>query len=158
MRSCLLGFILVAGAATSAYAQSADPPLPPNYARAPEIHDGMAPGMKATELSPKVRIFRLVFSKGDDVTAGLAEFATALHKEFGVQLISTGGTAKFLRDAGLPVTDVADVTQIAYYPDGDANVARRGRVRQLTDAAGLVRRPMITTSSARRERRWIRTA
>ena len=39
----------------------------------------MAPGMKATELSPKVRIFRLVFSKGDDVAAGLAEFAKKNH-------------------------------------------------------------------------------
>ena len=39
---------------------------------------------------------------------GLADFATALHREFGVELISTGGTAKFLRDLGLPVTDVAD--------------------------------------------------
>ena len=28
---------------------------------------------------------------------GLAEFAKALHGEFGIQLISTGGTAKVLR-------------------------------------------------------------
>ena len=77
MRSCLLAFILVAAAATSVRAQ--DAPLPPNYATSPELHDGMAPGMKATELSPKVRIFRLVFAKGDDVAAGLAEFAKKNH-------------------------------------------------------------------------------
>lgn len=77
MRSRLLGFILVTAAATCAHAQ--DTPLPPNYATSPELHDGMAPGLKATELSPKVRIFRLVFSKGDDVAAGLAEFAKKNH-------------------------------------------------------------------------------
>src|SRR5205809_7047188 len=49
---------------------------------------------------------------------GLADFATALHREFGVELISTGGTAKFLRDLGLPVTDVADVTGFPEMMDG----------------------------------------
>ncbi len=77
MRSCLFAFLLTAAAVTSARAQ--DVPLPPNYATSPELHDGMAPGLKATELSPKVRIFRLVFSKGDDVAAGLAEFAKKNH-------------------------------------------------------------------------------
>ena len=41
---------------------------------------------------------------------GIVEFARALHDEFGVTLLSTGGTAKALRDAGLPVTDVSDIT------------------------------------------------
>jgi phosphoribosylaminoimidazolecarboxamide formyltransferase/IMP cyclohydrolase len=41
--------------------------------------------------------------------SGLLEFAQGLH-EFGVELLSTGGTAKALRDAGLPVLDVADYT------------------------------------------------
>jgi predicted DNA-binding protein with PD1-like motif len=36
---------------------------------------GMAPGLVATELSPNVRYFRLVFARGDDVMQGLAEFA-----------------------------------------------------------------------------------
>src|ERR1051325_8360055 len=49
---------------------------------------------------------------------GLAEFATALHREFGITLISTGGTAKFLRDLGLPVTDVSDVTGFPEMMDG----------------------------------------
>jgi phosphoribosylaminoimidazolecarboxamide formyltransferase/IMP cyclohydrolase len=49
---------------------------------------------------------------------GLAEFAAALHREFGVELVSTGGTAKFLRDAGLPVTDVAEVTGFPEMMDG----------------------------------------
>ncbi|HEX4155046.1 MAG TPA: bifunctional phosphoribosylaminoimidazolecarboxamide formyltransferase/IMP cyclohydrolase [Acidobacteriaceae bacterium] len=40
---------------------------------------------------------------------GLVEFAKTL-SELGVELISTGGTAKALRDAGLPVRDVAELT------------------------------------------------
>ena len=41
--------------------------------------------------------------------AGLADFGRRLHA-LGVQMLSTGGTARTLRDAGLPVTDVAEVT------------------------------------------------
>ena len=41
--------------------------------------------------------------------AGLAAFGARLHA-LGVDLLSTGGTARALRDAGLPVTDVAEVT------------------------------------------------
>jgi phosphoribosylaminoimidazolecarboxamide formyltransferase/IMP cyclohydrolase len=40
---------------------------------------------------------------------GLVEFASGLH-EMGVELLSTGGTAKALRDAGLPVIDVSTYT------------------------------------------------
>ena len=40
---------------------------------------------------------------------GLAEFATFLYAN-GVELVSTGGTLKFLENAGLPVTAVSDVT------------------------------------------------
>ena len=50
---------------------------------------------------------------------GLLEFATALHNEFGIELISTGGTARFLREtASLPVTDVSDVTGFPEMMDG----------------------------------------
>ncbi|HCX79511.1 MAG TPA: bifunctional phosphoribosylaminoimidazolecarboxamide formyltransferase/inosine monophosphate cyclohydrolase, partial [Firmicutes bacterium] len=41
--------------------------------------------------------------------SGLADFARALDK-MGVQLISTGGTARCLAEAGLAVTAVQDVT------------------------------------------------
>lgn len=40
---------------------------------------------------------------------GLKEFATFLHEQ-GVELVSTGGTMKFLQEAGLPVTAVDSVT------------------------------------------------
>ena len=48
---------------------------------------------------------------------GLVEFARAL-AERNVTLISTGGTAKTLRDAGLPVAEVVDVTGFPEIMDG----------------------------------------
>ena len=41
---------------------------------------------------------------------GLVPLAEALHHQHGFQLLSSGGTAKVLQDAGLPVTKVADYT------------------------------------------------
>ncbi|TFZ01060.1 bifunctional phosphoribosylaminoimidazolecarboxamide formyltransferase/IMP cyclohydrolase [Ramlibacter rhizophilus] len=49
--------------------------------------------------------------------SGVLEFAQALHG-LGVKLISTGGTAGLLRDAGLPVTEVADLTGFPEMLDG----------------------------------------
>jgi phosphoribosylaminoimidazolecarboxamide formyltransferase/IMP cyclohydrolase len=48
---------------------------------------------------------------------GLAEFARGLAKH-GVALISTGGTAKALRDAGLKVADVSQITGFPEMMDG----------------------------------------
>ncbi len=48
---------------------------------------------------------------------GLVDLATALDAK-GVELLSTGGTAKALRDAGLPVIDVAEVTGFPEMMDG----------------------------------------
>jgi len=48
---------------------------------------------------------------------GLLEFARAL-RERGVVLLSTGGTAAMLRDGGLAVTDVAEVTGFPEIMDG----------------------------------------
>jgi len=67
-------------------------------------------------MSDLVAIRRALISVSDKT--GLQEFATALHNEFGVELISTGGTAKFLREAGLPVVDIADVTGFPEMMDG----------------------------------------
>ena len=53
---------------------------------------------------------------GSDQT-GVLEFARALHA-LGVRLLSTGGTAKLLADAGLPVTEVADHTGFPEMLDG----------------------------------------
>lgn len=48
---------------------------------------------------------------------GIVEFAQALHG-LGVKLLSTGGTAKLLADAGLPVTEVAQHTGFPEMLDG----------------------------------------
>jgi phosphoribosylaminoimidazolecarboxamide formyltransferase/IMP cyclohydrolase len=48
---------------------------------------------------------------------GIVDFARALHQQ-GVGLLSTGGTARLLAEAGLPVTEVADVTGFPEMLDG----------------------------------------
>ncbi len=48
---------------------------------------------------------------------GILDFAQGLHA-LGVRLLSTGGTAKLLQDAGLPVTEVADHTGFPEMLDG----------------------------------------
>lgn len=49
--------------------------------------------------------------------SGVVDFARGL-TELGVEIVSTGGTAKLLRDAGLPVREVADVTGFPEMLDG----------------------------------------
>src|SRR3954464_7624266 len=49
--------------------------------------------------------------------SGLVDFARALDR-LGVALVSTGGTAKSLQAAGLPVTEVADYTGFPEMLDG----------------------------------------
>jgi phosphoribosylaminoimidazolecarboxamide formyltransferase/IMP cyclohydrolase len=48
---------------------------------------------------------------------GILEFAQALHA-LGIRLLSTGGTAKLLAGAGLPVTEVAELTGFPEMLDG----------------------------------------
>jgi phosphoribosylaminoimidazolecarboxamide formyltransferase / IMP cyclohydrolase len=48
---------------------------------------------------------------------GIVEFAKALHA-MGVEILSTGGTAKGLRDAGVPVKDVSEHTGSPEMLDG----------------------------------------
>jgi len=61
------------------------------------------------------RVTRALLSVSDKT--GLAAFATTL-AGFGVELISTGGTAKALKDAGLAVIDVAELTGFPEMMDG----------------------------------------
>jgi len=49
--------------------------------------------------------------------AGIVEFACQLEKA-GVELVSTGGTAKLLRDAGVRVKDISDLTGFPEMLDG----------------------------------------
>ena len=62
-----------------------------------------------------VKIRRALLSVSDK--AGLAELGAALARH-GVELVSTGGTAKTLRDAGLAVKDVSDLTGFPEMMDG----------------------------------------
>ncbi|OYW13814.1 MAG: bifunctional phosphoribosylaminoimidazolecarboxamide formyltransferase/IMP cyclohydrolase, partial [Rhodospirillales bacterium 12-54-5] len=48
---------------------------------------------------------------------GILEFATFLHAQ-GIELISTGGTAQLLRDALIPVREVAEITRFPEMMDG----------------------------------------
>jgi phosphoribosylaminoimidazolecarboxamide formyltransferase/IMP cyclohydrolase len=63
-----------------------------------------------------VPIRRALLSVSDKT--GIVDFASALQKEFNVELVSTGGTAKALRDAGLKVSDVSDLTGFPEMMDG----------------------------------------
>src|SRR6266404_4676005 len=48
---------------------------------------------------------------------GIVDFARTL-KEFNVEIISTGGTSKILRDAGVEVSEVSDITGFPELMDG----------------------------------------
>ncbi len=61
------------------------------------------------------RVTRALLSVSDK--SGLIEFARAL-AQHGVELISTGGTAKAIADAGLKVRDVSDLTGFPEMMDG----------------------------------------
>ena len=61
------------------------------------------------------RITRALLSVSDK--AGLIEFATQL-AGYGVDLVSTGGTARALKDAGLRVADVSELTGFPEMMDG----------------------------------------
>jgi len=53
------------------------------------------------------KIQRAILSVTDK--SGLVDFARKL-AELGVELVSTGGTAKLLRDSGITVKDIAELT------------------------------------------------
>jgi phosphoribosylaminoimidazolecarboxamide formyltransferase/IMP cyclohydrolase len=66
--------------------------------------------------STNLRTIRRALLSVTDKT-GLVDFARAL-TSFGVELVSTGGTSKALRDAGLTVRDISDLTGFPEMLDG----------------------------------------
>ena len=66
-------------------------------------------------MSAEKRIRRALLSVTDKT--GLVEFAQAL-AGYGVELVSTGGTARALREAGLAVKDISDLTGFPEMLDG----------------------------------------
>lgn len=77
---------------------------------AAKVHQAIAP-MNREPIIPT----RALISVSDKT--GIVEFARGL-SDFGVELISTGGTAKHLREAGLLVIDVSDITGFPEILDG----------------------------------------
>ncbi|NTE57571.1 bifunctional phosphoribosylaminoimidazolecarboxamide formyltransferase/IMP cyclohydrolase [Agrobacterium tumefaciens] len=75
----------------------------------------MAVVSKKIPAPDKVKIRTALLSVSDKTD--IIELATVLSK-LGVRLLSTGGTAKAIADAGLPVTDVSDVTNFPEIMDG----------------------------------------
>ena len=62
-----------------------------------------------------IKINRALISVFDKT--GVVELAQSL-KKLGVEILSTGGTAKVLREANIPVTDVSDYTKFPEIMDG----------------------------------------
>lgn len=62
------------------------------------------------------RIERALISVTDKT--GIVEFAHALVENFGVEVISTGGTAKVLEEAGIPVAPIEEFTGFPEMMDG----------------------------------------
>jgi phosphoribosylaminoimidazolecarboxamide formyltransferase/IMP cyclohydrolase len=80
------------------------------------VHNAEAvetPSVVATEEVKPVR--RAILSVTDKT--GIADFARALEKA-GVELVSTGGTAKLLRDSGVRVKDISELTGFPEMLDG----------------------------------------
>jgi phosphoribosylaminoimidazolecarboxamide formyltransferase/IMP cyclohydrolase len=74
-------------------------------------------------MTDAVTIRRALISVSDKT--GVVDLAHALAAR-GVELLSTGGTAALLRDAGLPVRDVADVTGFPEMMDGRVKTLHPG--------------------------------
>jgi phosphoribosylaminoimidazolecarboxamide formyltransferase/IMP cyclohydrolase len=61
-------------------------------------------------------ITRALISVSDKT--GITEFAQQLHEQFGVEILSTGGTARLLADKGIPVVEVSSYTGFPEMMDG----------------------------------------
>jgi len=93
------------------------------------------------------RVRRALISVHDKT--GVVDFARGLHA-LGAEILSTGGTARLLRDSGVPVVDVAEVTGFPEMLDG--------RVKTLHPAVhgGILARRDLPEHAAALERHGIR--
>jgi len=83
----------------------------------------MAVSSKKIPAPDRVTVRRALLSVFDK--SGLEELARSLAAG-GVDLISTGGTARLIKDAGLAVTDVSDVTRFPEIMDGRVKTLHPG--------------------------------
>jgi phosphoribosylaminoimidazolecarboxamide formyltransferase/IMP cyclohydrolase len=98
------------------------------------------------------KISRALLSVSDKT--GLIDFAKGLAAQ-GVMLISTGGTAKALRDAGLSVTDVSEITNFPEMMDGRVKTLHpmvHGGLLSLRDKADHA---AAMTRSAAKNHDWV---
>src|ERR1700709_1855731 len=72
-------------------------------------------GMEAMVQPGEVRVQRALLSVSDKT--GIVEFARGL-AELGIEIVSTGGTARELLEAGLPVRSISDLTGFPEIMDG----------------------------------------
>ncbi len=89
------------------------------------------------------KIARVLISVTDKT--GIVEFARALSEEFGAEIVSTGGTAKTLTEAGITVRPIDDLTGFPEMMDGRVKtlhplvhgglLARRDLVSHMKDAS-----------------------
>jgi phosphoribosylaminoimidazolecarboxamide formyltransferase/IMP cyclohydrolase len=87
--------------------------------------------------------------------SGLAAFGAELHRR-GIELLSTGGSARLLADAGLPVTEVSDYTGFPELMDGRLKtlhprvhgglLGRRGIDDEAMDAHGIKRIDLLVVN------------
>jgi phosphoribosylaminoimidazolecarboxamide formyltransferase/IMP cyclohydrolase len=93
------------------------------------------------------RVRRALISVHDKT--GVVDFARGLHA-LGAEILSTGGTARLLRDSGVPIVDVAEVTGFPEMLDG--------RVKTLHPAVhgGILARRDLPEHAAALERHGIR--
>jgi phosphoribosylaminoimidazolecarboxamide formyltransferase/IMP cyclohydrolase len=83
----------------------------------------MAVASKKIPAPDQVTVRTALLSVSDKT--GIVDLARALHQK-GVHLVSTGGTHKALADAGLPVTDVSELTGFPEVMDGRVKTLHPG--------------------------------
>src|SRR5271157_3906327 len=92
------------------------PLLPREHgARNKLIESSVTPHTRGPMSSSTAKIQRAILSVTDKT--GLVDFARQL-SGLGIELISTGGTAKLLRDSGIAVKDISDLTGFPEMLDG----------------------------------------
>jgi len=101
----------------------------------------------------RVTINRALISVSDK--SGIVEFASAL-RDMGVELLSTGGTYRLLRDSNLEVTEVADYTGFPEMMDGRVKtlhpkvhggiLARRGQDESVMAEHGISAIDMVVVN------------
>ena len=94
-----------------------------------------------------INIHRALLSVFDKT--GIVELAQSLH-DHSVKILSTGGTAKALREANIPVTDVSDYTQFPEIMDG-----RVKTINPLVEGGILGLRDKHSTDAEANEIQWI---